>query len=89
MRNVYKKSYELPESVAKLPEVGEQGFQALNEPATPPQYPCADAVMYYARNHQGADMRGGVAADTAWELCCRTLSELVDIHSLSSRAFAQ
>ena len=58
-------------------------------PATPPLYPCADAVMYYARNQQGPDMRGGVTADTAWELCCRTLSELVDIHSLSSRALAQ
>ena len=58
-------------------------------PATPPQYPCADAVMYYARNQQGPDMRGGVTADTAWELCCRTLSELVDIYSLSSRTLAQ
>ena len=45
--------------------------------------------MYYARNQQGPDLRGGVTADTAWELCCRTLSEPVDIRSLSSRALAQ
>lgn len=35
---------------------------------------CAAAVMRYATDQQGADMRGSVNADTAWELCCRILS---------------
>ena len=51
--------------------------------------PCASAIMLYATNQQGLDMRGAVAGDTAWELCCRLLTRPLDTHALSSRDLAQ
>ena len=39
------------------------------------KYPCAHVIMQFAIDLQGCDIRGGVAGDTAWEVCCRLLSE--------------
>ena len=38
-------------------------------------FPCAAALMLFARNKQGVDMRGDVSADTAWELCGRHMHD--------------
>ena len=50
---------------------------------------CASALMQYAVDQQSADLRGGVAGDIAWELCCRTLSQSVDAMTLGTRDLAQ
>ena len=53
------------------------------------QCPCAAALLRYALDHQGAELRGAVAGDTAWELCCRLLSHPADVHTLGTRELAQ
>ena len=52
-------------------------------------YPCATAILRHAVDQQGADMRGSVGADTAWELCCRVLSRSADATYIGSRDIAQ
>ena len=52
-------------------------------------YPCATAILRHALDQQGADMRGSVGADTAWELCCRVLSRSADATYIGSRDIAQ
>ena len=47
--------------------------------------PCAEPILHYARTLQGDDMRGAVGPDTAWELCCRTLTLPEDAASIGSR----
>ena len=51
--------------------------------------PCAAALMRYAIDQQGMELRGAVAGDTAWELCCRILGHHEDTKSLGSREIAQ
>ena len=51
--------------------------------------PCAAALMRYAIDQQGMELRGAVAGDTAWELCCRILGHPEDTKSLGSREIAQ
>jgi len=53
------------------------------------EFPCAVVVMRYAIDQQGVDLRGGVASDTAWELCCRLLSAAADCGVLGSAEVAQ
>ena len=55
------------------------------------KYPCAAVVMQYAKDQQGSDLRGGVAGDSAWEICCRLLLEMDTrhIHSMRSSDLAQ
>ena len=50
---------------------------------------CAQAIMRFATDQQGVDMRGGVSGETAWEMFCRFLSEPVDIHTLGTSDVAQ
>ena len=50
---------------------------------------CAAALMRYAVDQQGFDLRGAVTGDTAWELCCRLLSQPADAKSLGTRELAQ
>ncbi|MCP3882436.1 MAG: hypothetical protein GY701_29185, partial [Sulfitobacter sp.] len=50
---------------------------------------CAVAVMRYAKDVQGSDLRGAVGPDTAWELCCRTLSLPPETKAMGSRTLAQ
>ena len=51
--------------------------------------PCAQAVMRYAIDLQGTELRGAVGPDTAWELCCRTLSLAPEAKSIRSGELAQ
>ena len=44
------------------------------------KYPCAAVIMQYAKDQQGTDIRGGVTGDSAWELCCRLLTETSTFH---------
>ena len=48
---------------------------------------CANAVMRYAIDLQGSDLRGAVDEGTAWELCLRTLASMLppDATSFGSR----
>ena len=55
----------------------------------PEQCPCAVALRRYALDQQGEDLRGGVNAGTAWELCCRVLSLPPETKTLGSRDLAQ
>ena len=50
---------------------------------------CAKALMRYALDQQGLDLRGAVTGDTAWELCCRLLSHPAEAKSLGTRELAQ
>ena len=50
--------------------------------------PCAEAIMHYAQMQQGDDLRSAVGPDTAWELCCRTLTLPDDTTSIGSRTLA-
>ena len=45
--------------------------------------------MRYALDQQGLELRGAVTGDTAWELCCRILSQPDDAKSLGTRELAQ
>ena len=56
---------------------------------SPLLHPCAVAIMRYAVDQQGLDLRGGVTGDTAWELCGRLLSLPDGPHHMSSRDLAQ
>ena len=56
---------------------------------SPDRYPCAAALMRHALDQQGTDMRGSVAGDTAWEMCCRLLEQPLETPSLGSRQLAQ
>jgi len=49
----------------------------------------ATALMRYAVDQQGVDLRGDVSADTAWELCCRVLNRAADTEALRSNDIAQ
>jgi hypothetical protein len=49
---------------------------------------CASAILHYARDQQYGDLRSAVGPDTAWELCCRTLSLPDDAISIGSRTLA-
>ena len=51
--------------------------------------PCAAVVCRYTSDQQGIDFRGSVAADTAWELCCRLLSLQPEQHKIGTRDLAQ
>ena len=55
------------------------------------KYLCAAVIMQYAKDQQGSDIRGGVAGDSAWELCCRLLLEMDTcyMHSMQSTDLAQ
>ena len=57
--------------------------------ALPGQRPCVATIHRYALDQQGLDFRGSVAADTAWELCCRLLSLQPDQTKLGTRDIAQ
>ena len=50
---------------------------------------CAKALMRYAVDQQGFDLRGAVTGDTAWELCCRLLSHPTESKSLGARDLAK
>jgi hypothetical protein len=50
--------------------------------------PCAAAVMRYALDQQGAELRGGVTAETTWELCVRSSSLPEDTWTLGTRDIA-
>ena len=52
-------------------------------------YPCARAIMRYAVDQQGVELRGAVTGDTAWELCGRLLTGGTSTRSLSSTDLAQ
>ena len=56
---------------------------------SPTAYPCAVSLMRYAVDKQGVEMRGSVAGDTAWELCCRVLEQPVHAMALGSRQLSQ
>ena len=49
---------------------------------------CASAILHYARDQQYGDLRSAVGPDTAWELCCRTLSLPDNAISIGSRTLA-
>ena len=49
---------------------------------------CAEAILHYAQMLQGDDMRAAVGPDTAWELCCRTLTLADDTAFIGSRTLA-
>ena len=49
----------------------------------------ATALMRYAVDQQGVDLRGDVSAETAWELCCRVLNRAADTQALHSNDIAQ
>ena len=53
------------------------------------KWPCAAVFYRQAVDQLGRDMRGSVAADTAWELCCRNLCVNVEQHKLGTRDLAQ
>ena len=53
------------------------------------RYPCAVALMRYAIDQQGLELRGAVTGDTAWELCCRLLSQPDNARSLGTSTLAQ
>ena len=53
------------------------------------RYPCAVALMRYATDQQGLELRGAVTGDTAWELCCRLLSQPDNARSLGTSTLAQ
>lgn len=53
--------------------------------AAPPRYPCATAVLRYACDQPGTELRGADMHDSAWELWCRTLSHPADASSVGSR----
>ena len=44
--------------------------------------------MHYAQMLQGDGLSGAVGPDTAWELCCRTLTLPDDTSSIGSRTLA-
>ena len=52
---------------------------------------CAIAVMRYATDLQGSDLRGAVDVETAWELCFRTLTAWLppEATSIGSRTLSQ
>ena len=50
---------------------------------------CAQAVMRDALDQQGADLRGAVTSDTAWELACRILSQPEGTKTLGTGDLAQ
>ena len=52
---------------------------------------CATAVMRYATDLQGSDLRGAVDEGTAWELCFRTLASMLppEATSIGSRTLSQ
>ena len=45
--------------------------------------------MRYAIDQQGLELRGAVTGDTAWELCCRLLSQPDNARSLGTSTLAQ
>ena len=49
----------------------------------------ATALMRYAVDQQGVDLRGDVSAVTAWELCRRVLNRAADTQALHSNDIAQ
>ena len=57
--------------------------------ASPDKWPCAAVIHRYAVDQQGVDIRGAVSSDTAWELCCRTLSLRPEQNKLGTRDLAQ
>jgi hypothetical protein len=65
------------------------GWLLVGQQQDDASYPCATAVMQYALDKQGMDMRGGVTGDTAWELCGRVLSMADGFRSICSRDAAQ
>ena len=53
------------------------------------KHPCAAVLFHYALDQQGTDFRGSVAADTAWELCCRLLNISPAATKIGTRDLAQ
>ena len=49
---------------------------------------CAAAMMRFAIDQQGVDMRGSVSGNTAWEICCREFGQPDDMQTLSTRDIA-
>ena len=53
------------------------------------KWPCAGTVHRYVVDTQGVDLRGSVADDTAWEMCCRLLMLSTAQNKLSTADLAQ
>ena len=53
------------------------------------KWPCAGTVHRYVVHTQGLDLRGSVADDTAWEMCCRLLMLSTAQNKLSTADLAQ
>ena len=52
-------------------------------------YPCSFAIWRATMNQLVAELRTDVAAEDAWEFCCRTLSQPIDCKSLGTGDVAQ
>ena len=53
------------------------------------KWPCAGTVHRYVLDTQGVDLRGSVADDTAWEMCCRLLMLSTVQNKLNTADLAQ
>ena len=53
------------------------------------KWPCAGTVHRYVVDAQGIDLRGAVADDTAWDMCCRLLMLSTEQNKLSTADLAQ
>ena len=53
------------------------------------KWPCAGTVHRYVVDSQGIDLRGAVADDTAWDMCCRLLMLSTEQNKLSTADLAQ
>ena len=51
---------------------------------SPQTHPCAAALMRYALDEQGSEMRGSVDGGTVWELCGRLLEQPAEVVSTCS-----
>ena len=62
-------------------------WYASGETSVAPR-PCAAVLCRYTMDNLGQELRGSVAADTAWDLCCRMLSIRPEQNKLGTRDLA-